>query len=150
MKKGLVVLVAALLACGGLFVAPLFAQEEPEGDQGSMQGMEKCQMMMQKRQQMIDRFDAWDTELEQLLERMNAAEGQAKVDAMAEVIRAMVEQRREMRETMMAWQPRMMKHMAGHMERRMASAGTRRSMGGRGMMDCPMMQAAEEDDAGLE
>ncbi len=50
--------------------------------------------------QMMSRMRANDQKLEELVERMNTAQGAAKVDAMAEVLTTLVQDRRAMHESM--------------------------------------------------
>ena len=57
---------------------------------------------------MMDRMKAADAKLDGLLKKMNAATGQAKVDATAELVTALVEDRRAMNDAMMAHMKSMM------------------------------------------
>jgi hypothetical protein len=93
--------------------------------------------MMAQRQQMMADLKAMDARLDQKVAAMNAASGQAKVDAMASVINEMVAQRRERQQKIMAMHDRMMGHMAGHMPARTGSTG-------RGWTNCPMMQGTTQ------
>lgn len=95
----------------------------------------ECKEMMAKHQQMMAGMKAMDSRLDQKLAAMNAATGQAKVNAMAEVINEMVKQRRDRQEKMMAMHSGMMSHMAGHM------APARSGSSGQARTNCPMMQA---------
>lgn len=51
----------------------------------------------QRRQQMMEKVEAQDAKLNELVTAMNAAEGAAKVDAIAAVVNELVAQRTEMR-----------------------------------------------------
>ena len=114
---------AFALSAGG---AALWAQE-PAGDAPAMP--EHCRQMMEHHEKMMARAGEMDRELEALVQQMNAAEGQAKVDATAAVVAELVEQRHEMRDGMMGMCHGMMTHGMAHM-----SEG--------GTMKCPMMEGA--------
>lgn len=106
--------------------AVLWAQE-PGGDAPAMP--EHCRQMMAHHEKMMARAGEMDRELEALVQRMNAAEGQAKIDATAAVVAELVEQRHEMRKGMMGMCHGMMTHGMAH-----GSEG--------GAMKCPMMEGA--------
>ena len=89
----------------------------------------RCKEAMADREKMMAEARAADERLEGLVAKMNAASGQAKVDATAAVVAEIVSQRRAMRERMTTMQQRMMSHMMEH-----AQAGPQ-SMAG-----CPMMR----------
>ncbi len=93
--------------------------------QGAM--AERCKAMMAKHDQMMSEMKKMDADLDQKLQTMKSAQGQAKVDAMAAVITEMVEQRHERQKRMMDMQQSMMAHMSEHMAQ------------GGGQMQCPMM-----------
>ena len=101
--------------------------------------MEECKAMMSARQQTTSELESAQSTLDALLEEMNAAEGGEKMDAMMEVVAALVAQRRSMMSKVMAIEPRMMRHMMRHMKVSMEE-------GADGRMECPMMKAlgAEE------
>lgn len=63
---------------------------------------------------------------------MQAAQGQAKVDAMARIVTTMAEQRGQMHQRMMAMHEQMMSHMG---------------QGAAAMQQCPMMQHMTKGDA---
>lgn len=115
-------LALALCATG----AVLWAQQ-PADDAPAMP--EHCRQMMEHHEKMMARAAEMDGELEALVQRMNAAEGPAKIDATAAVVAELVEQRHEMRDGMMGMCHGMMSHGMDHM-----AEG--------GMMKCPMMQGA--------
>jgi len=110
--------------------------ETPEG--GAT--MADCQAMMAKRQAMMDEMHAMDARLDELVAKMNAASGDAKLDATAAVVTELAAQRQQMRSMMQTMQPMMMRHMAKHLQ-----AGMQGSMG-----DCPMMGGAEAAESGHE
>lgn len=105
--------------------------------------MPTCQDMMEHRQAMQKRMKEMDAKLDRLVEQMRAAEGDAKVEATAAVVEALVEQRQKMHAMMMEHQPMMMRHMAGHMGEM-----------GQDMAKCPMMKSMggmdQEADGGEE
>jgi hypothetical protein len=89
-----------------------------------------CQAMMASRQKMMEDMKAMDARLDGLVQTMNSATGQAKVDATAAVVSELVTQRKTMRDGMAKGQAAMMQHMMEHMQ-----------MGGeKGAMTCPMMK----------
>jgi hypothetical protein len=67
--------------------------------------------MMADRKGMMADFAAADKKLDELVARMNAATGTAKVDAIAAVINELVTERTQMRNRMTTMQDRMMEHM---------------------------------------
>lgn len=101
-------------------------QPAAKGQAGQM--TMSCQQMMQGHQKMMEQMKAMDGRLDTLVQQMNSASGQAKVDATAAVVNELVSQRKTMREGMEGMQGRMMQHMAEHMQ-----------AGGKGMTACPMM-----------
>jgi hypothetical protein len=123
MRKLLIapVLVALVLAWQGS--APLAGQAQQAGqhEHGQKPGMEKpgmqasCEEMMARHQKMMEEMKAMDTRLDGLVQKMNAAQGQAKADATAAAVTELVQQRRTMHERMMSMQHGMMGHMMGHM-----------------------------------
>jgi len=95
---------------------------------------QKCQQMMAMHNQMMADMKTMDTQLDQKVAAMNAAKGNAKIDAMAAVINEMVAQRKQMMAKMSSMQSQMMAHMGGHMVQSGNSA-MRQSLA-----QCPMMQ----------
>jgi hypothetical protein len=107
--------------------APRQAQSTDTKPSGDMMAM--CKSMMADRQKMMDEMKAADQRLHQLVQKMNAASGQAKVDAAAAAVTELVEQRSGMHDRMMRMHEGMMGHMMQH-----SQAGPQ-SMGA-----CPMMK----------
>jgi hypothetical protein len=66
---------------------------------------------------MMATMHASDQKLDELVKKMNAAQGTAKVDAVAELLTALVQDRRTMHESMMSNMSRMM-NMMGSMQGR--------------------------------
>ena len=97
---------------------------KPSADMGA-----KCQAMMAEHQKMMGEMKAADERLDQLVAKMNAASGQAKVDATAAAVAELVAQRTTMRDRMMQMHHGMMGHMTEHMQD-----------GRQAMAMCPMMK----------
>ncbi len=89
-----------------------------------------CEQMMHARQQMMEDMKAMDARLDTLVQQMNSATGQAKVDATAAVVSELVTQRKTTFDRMEGMHGEMMQHMMEHMQAGGADA----------MMKCPMMQ----------
>jgi hypothetical protein len=89
-----------------------------------------CEQMMQAHQKMMDEMKAMDARLDTLVQQMNTATGQAKVDATAAVVTELVTQRKTMVDRMEGMHGEMMQHTTEHMQAGGADA----------MMKCPMMQ----------
>lgn len=120
-------------------------QQDPQAHHPSAAeeaGMQKQEAeSMQMHQKMMAEMKAMDGKLNALVTKMNAATGDAKVNATAEVVTAVVQQRAAMRDAMMQMQGKMMGHMMQHM-----AAGT--SPGMKKMMaECPMMKMMMSGDA---
>ena len=78
------------------------------------------QRMMEMRQQMVAEQQASLARLQQLMDKMNAAKGDAKVDAIAAVVTELVQQHKSAQERMMM--PMMMMPMMGTMPGMMGTA----------------------------
>ena len=89
----------------------------------------KCKAMMAEHEKMMTEMKAADQRLDALVTKMNAASGQAKVDATAATVTEIVAQRRTMRDRMMGMHEGMMSHMSEHMQ-----------AGPQSMAMCPMMK----------
>ena len=89
----------------------------------------KCKAMMAEHEKMMAEIKAADQRLDGLVTKMNAASGQAKVDATAATVTEIVAQRRTMRDRMMGMHEGMMSHMMEHMQ-----------AGPQSMAMCPMMK----------
>jgi hypothetical protein len=133
--RGLVGILFVLAGAGGL-------AEEPERQQTAKPGtsmMDSCKAMMAERGKMMAGMKAADAQIEQLVAKMRAASGEAKVEATADVVAALVEQRKAMREGMTTMQEKMMGHMMEHME---AGPGS--------MKMCPMMKMGGMKTGGMK
>jgi gas vesicle protein len=104
------------------------AGSQAEG-KASADMMAMCKSMMADRQQLMEEMKASDERLNQLVQKMNAASGQAKVDATAATVAELVAQRSHMRERMMRMHEGMMGHMMQHSQ-----------AGPKSMAACPMMK----------
>ena len=91
--------------------------------------MAKCKAMMANHDKMMAEVKAADERLDGLVAKMNAASGQAKVDATAAAVSEVVTQRKSMRESMMKMQHEAMGHMMEHSQ-----------AGKESMAMCPMMK----------
>ena len=128
----------------------LWAQQDEKTTPPEMP--EACREMMARHQQMQERAKAMDQRLDELVARMNTANGDAKTAATAAVVSELVAQRKQMRADMMPMCGGMMEHMMGHdsaggtmegMEGMEHPRGAR-EQGGKGMHRmmnaCPMMR----------
>jgi hypothetical protein len=92
--------------------------------------------MMGQRQQRMEQMQAFDQKLNDLIARMNAAEGPAKADAVAAVVSELIAQRAHMRGEMMAMQ-------AGAMDAKSCCQS-----GDASMECCPMMKGVAQPAQG--
>lgn len=97
--------------------------------------MDGCQEMMKKKQKMMEEMKAQDVELIALVEKMNKASADKKLDLTAAVVTRMVEQRAAMHASRSKMQEEMMTHMMRHMQ-----------MGKEFMSKCPMMKGMNKSD----
>jgi hypothetical protein len=104
-------------------------QRQREGDR------EECLRLVEESRALRHRIQTMDTALDELVSKMNQAEGAARIDAMADVIDELVEQRKILHERHMTMQHRMMRHMMEHMR---SGAGFDEVQ--RGLDDCPLRQ----------
>ncbi len=108
--------------------APPVAQQQPDhqehhpvAEQAPDAKAQETQMMAMQQKMMAD-MKAADTTLDALVARMNSAKGGAKVDAIAELLKTMVQQQRTMHDGMMQMQGQMMMKMHGQMTMPMGAA----------------------------
>ena len=106
------------------------------GQHGSMMGAEGTMgdhdAMQAQHQAMIEQMQAMNAKLDSLVETMNQAEGDQKVDAMAAVVNELVAQRTAMSQTMGCMQPGMTddaRHADGRHARRRRFDAPRRDAG---------------------
>lgn len=136
MRRKSILLTLALLLTVSPLAGTAWSQEDaPPHRHGAMDAsgdeapaeMQKPQMMAHH-QQMQEHMQAMDAELDQLLEEARSASGEAKVEALVDVVAKLVEQRKAMHRTMQHSMMPMMKHRE-MMEKK-----------GLSMEDCPMMK----------
>lgn len=128
-------LAALLIASPGLRAqapAESHGQQHTQMKEGS-QMMDDCHAVMADRERMMSEMRSADVKLDELIAAMNAAQGDAKVQALARVVTEMTEQRKKTMSNMMSMQPRMMQHMMQHMRQGMME-------GNEQAMECPMMK----------
>ena len=118
-----------LVAAAGVVASPQSPRDQQAQPAGQKPDMKMCQDMAARHQKMMEEMKAMDARLDQEVKAMQAAQGQAKVDAIARVVTTLVEQRSQMREKGMAMQGQASAHMMEH-------AG----QGAAAMKQCPMMQ----------
>ena len=137
-------LAAALTASGGLAQQspPKAGKQAGSAQSGMMSGNmgDHCKQMMTMHNQMMADMKAMDAGLDQKVTAMNAAKGNAKVDAMAAVINEMATQRKQMMAKTASMRDQMMAHMGEHMAQSDGPA-MRQSMA-----QCPMMKSMKEMD----
>lgn len=149
---------AAVIGTAGLVYGQATSTNPPSDAQrgrpiGSMMVDEsQATAMMAQRQQMMARMRALDQKLNELVAKMDAAKGTAKVETIATVVKELVAQRAQLRGEMMAMQGRMMGHMMQHM---MSMQGSMMGMMNRGsgragaapspMETCPMMKGLSQE-----
>ena len=95
---------------------------------------EMCRQMMARHEKMMAEMKEAQARLDQKVSAMNAATGNAKVDAMAAVINELVSQRKQMHSMMPQMPQDMMAHMGSHMQRG----------GAQSMSQCPMMRRSPQ------
>ncbi|MDZ4797230.1 MAG: hypothetical protein SGI92_03635 [Bryobacteraceae bacterium] len=142
-------LAAALTASGVLAQqsTPKAGKKAAGGKSGMMSGNmgDHCRQMMAMHSQMMADMKTMGASLDQKVTAMNAAKGNAKVDAMAVVINEMATQRTQTMAKMSGMQDQKMAHMAQHM----AQSGNPAMQ--ESMAQCPMMKGMKgmnEDSAG--
>ena len=123
------------LALIGAAMAQQPNQPRPPAAQGAPD-MKACQEAMARHGEMMKELETMDTRLQEQIKAAQAAQGQAKVDALARVVATMAEQRTQERQRMMSMHEQMMSHMMSHM-----------GQGAAAMQQCPMMQHATKGEA---
>jgi hypothetical protein len=113
-----------LLTCAALLLPLGLSAAQPAGDMP-----QRCKDMMAQHEEMAAEMKQADERLRDLVTRMNAASGEAKIDAVAATVTELVTQRTAMHERMMRQQEQMMQHMGQHMQD-----------GASSMQQCPMMR----------
>lgn len=139
-RKSILFTLTALLTIWPLAGIAQNQEETPPHQHGTTSGQEKpAEMpmeghpMMARHQAMQERMQAMDAELDRLLEEARAASGDAKVEALTDVVEKLVEQRKAMHQMMEHHQSMTTKMMHHQMMQKMHGADGRCSM-----PDCPM------------
>jgi len=101
----------ALLAA--FLLVPAHVQGQQPAAQAERPGMMNQSMMNPDMMKMMSDMKARDAKLEALVQKMNAAKGAAKTEAIAELLTALVEDRQATRSSMMGMM-NMMGPMSGH------------------------------------
>jgi hypothetical protein len=142
MNRKLTSTLAPAVAAALLVVLPALAAAQAseqgkmhDGMQDESSAMADCQQMTKMKEQMQAKQQKLQTELDEMVARMNAAGGTAQQQVMVDLLTKLVENRGAMMGMSMKTQPMMMGHMAQHMK----SSDTR------GMSDCPMMKSMQGD-----
>lgn len=129
MKARIHVGILSLLLVSIGLASPSLAQNQGNSPMSEQQAREQCQEMLAKHQEMQQEMAAMDARLEELVQAMNNANGEERIEAMTTVINEMVAQRQDMHDMMAEMGPGMMGHMMMHMHPEMMENGV-----------CPMMQ----------
>lgn len=129
----------------GLAALPVlaFAEEghDTHGDKAKGEMPEMCRKMMAEREGMMSNMAKMDAALEEKLAAVKDAKGNAKVDALTDLVEALITQRKGMHAHMMSGMPKMMGHMMSH-------TGEGGMMGkDMAMANCPMMKDVKDLDA---
>lgn len=101
---GVAIFIAGLLAVvtsGRAGQLSLSASTQQGSSSAGQHEHQQAPDMMQMHQQMIEEMKAADAKLDQLVEQMNAASGDAKVSATAAVVTELVRQHKSMHDEMM-------------------------------------------------
>ena len=142
--------VAVLLTSAAVAQGQTAGSSQPQ--RPTMVDEKQAAAMMAEREKMMANMRALDQKLNDLVAKINTVHGEAKVDAIAAVVRELVAQRTQMRSQMEGMQAQMMDHMMQHM---MSMQGSMMGMmQGRGqtsamqsMSDCPMMKELSKEAA---
>ena len=129
---GLIVVLSLVVAAA----AQQQAQQRPAPQAQASPDMKACQEAMARHNAMMKEMQTMDARLQEQVKAMQAAQGQAKVDALARIVTVMAEQRGQMHQRMTAMHEQMMSHMMSHM-----------GQGAAAMQLCPMMQHMTKGDA---
>jgi hypothetical protein len=110
--------------------------------------------MVAERQQMMERMQSFDRKLNELVAKMDTAQGAQKADAIAAVVKELAAGRTQLNEEMLAMQQRMMGHMMQHMTSMHGSMMGMMNRGaghtgtaGQPMESCPMMKGLGNETA---
>ena len=151
----LMLISAVLLGAGAVSDGQTPQTSSQPGSMGDMMRVDEAQAktLLAERQQIMAAMREMDQKLKDLVAKMDAAKGEAKIDAVAAVVRDLVTQRTQMSDRMMTMQGRMMGHMMQHM---MSMQGGMRGMMNRGgqpgampsLESCPLMKGLTQEPGG--
>jgi len=126
---------ASMAAQGQASAATTAVQHEQHHPQAAAPDLAaQEQQMMAMHQKMMAAMKTQDAELDGLVSKMEAAKGDARMSAVADLLKAVVRQRASMRDGMMHMQGAMMGHMMQHMMAGMTPDARA------GAESCPMMK----------
>lgn len=118
--SGLIAVTQPAQAQSGASAAPVAQEHDPQDHQAHHPASEPAPdvkahqaQAMDMQQKMMADLKAMDAKRDALVTKMNAAKGDAKVDAIAELLTVMVQQHKMMHDGMMQLQGQMMKQMGG-------------------------------------
>ena len=106
---------------GALSSGAVLAKEPEHGSR-----FERRAELKQWRQQMEEQVKAQDAELDKLLQQIDSASGQQKIDAVASAVKTLIQQRKTMHSQMESFRERMQKERGGAQP----ESGTQPSPGG--------------------
>ena len=140
-----VAVLGVILLAAGIVVAQRTSPSDDShhmhmhAQQASM--MKSCQEGMAQHQEFSGAQADMNAKIDALAKDMNRAEGEQKIEAMAALLSALVEQRSVMMNGMVEMMPKMMHHMSEHLSDHgdMGSA----------MTGCPMMQMMSDSSSDL-
>ncbi len=128
MKKLLTAATAALIVGSGVLVLAQSGTAPAMQDHQKMDMSAQCKQMMAEHQKHKATMKAVDADLSRMVNRMDAANGNAKGVATSAIVKKLVAHQAMMHTMGDAMQMKMMSHMSSHMK------------DGKSMMECPMMQ----------
>lgn len=126
---------AVLLVAGSVSGQHEEHQKADSPEQPKAPGPDMCKMMQDKMGSMHTKMKQKHDELQHMVNEMNTATGQDKVDAIARVVTSMVDEQNQMHNMEMGMMQEMMSHMGQHMMQGMAPESKKE------MMMCPMMDS---------
>ena len=89
------------------------AEAHPQGSAAESDMMAQCQQMMSPRTQVLQRIEASDEKLANLLEQLNKTKCNRRIDALVKVVNELVAEQKQLREALMPAEPASMHGMHG-------------------------------------
>jgi hypothetical protein len=80
-------------------------EAHPHGSAGESDMMEHCQQMMAQRKEILQRIEASDNKLADLLVQLNKAKGNRRIDALVKIVNELAAERKQLREALIAPEP---------------------------------------------